>query len=62
MNRTNWYAHVKASPNSMLPIIINGCCLAWRSAMGTDYNTAGIIRYFKGAAPKKYWPKWVKEI
>ena len=56
-----WRGHVRRTPSGMVPCIINGAVLAYRSAMGTDFNRDGMRRYFEACSPPKYWPTWYRE-
>ncbi len=60
--RAMWHSHVRNSPAGQVPVVLGGSCLAWRVAMGTKYNAAGILRHFAATAPVEHWPDWVKRI
>jgi len=56
--RERWYAHVKATPGGMLPVLLMGIP-AWNIAMGPSQK---VIDHFRQVAPIEYWPKWARDL
>ena len=55
--KREWLGHVRRTPLSMVPVLINGQVPAYRSAMGSDFAGSKILRWFE-PFPKRHWPKW----
>jgi hypothetical protein len=56
--RERWYAHVKATPGGMVPVLFMGIP-AWNVAMGPSQK---VIAHFRQVAPIEHWPTWVREL
>lgn len=51
-----WYAHVKATPPGMIPVLLDGRVPAWNVAPGP---LKAVRAYFGKVAPRQKWPRWV---
>jgi len=58
--KREWLSHLKATPISMVPVLINGQIPAYQSAMGTDFTGRKILAWFE-PFPRRWWPQWIRE-
>lgn len=56
-----WQGHVRNTPPGMVPVIINGAVFAYQVAMGTDFTSQTIGRWFE-SVPKRFRPAWLEEV
>lgn len=57
--RRVWGCHVRATPNAMVPVLIEGRIPAWQIVPGPKRE---VLKHFRFVAPKTYWPSWVRKL